>query len=392
MALERDPDDALSAVFRDINELTVYVAYPFFLKLYEDYDRGILQRDEFVEIVRLVESYVVRRAICGIPTNSLNRTFQTLGREMDRENYLGSAKAAFLLMESYRRFPTDEEFKHEFAQRDIYTLTNRRNYILRKLENFDSREIVRVQECTIEHIMPQNEQLPAAWRSDLGPEWKRIRDTYLHTIGNLTLTLYNPELSDRPFQQKRDMKGGFKDSKLRLAHDLANLERWTEQEIVDRAERLSNLALRVWPTPALPATVIDRYRSKAKAGASAAAEYTLSDHPHLTGAMLDLFELLRSRVLELDPSVTEDILKLYIAYKTTTNFVDVVPQKRRLRLSLNLEFEEIDDPRGWCKDVSEVGRWGNGDVEVGLSSPDQLDYIMFLIGQSFVRHTEIVSV
>lgn len=391
MALERDPDPSIRAVFKNINELTVYVAYPFFLELYADYDAGVISRDELVAIVHVVESYIIRRAICGIPTNSLNRTFQTLGREIDRHHYVESSKAAFQLMESYRRFPTDEEFKREFAQRDIYTLTNRRNYILRKLENFDSREVVRVEACTIEHIMPQNENLSPAWRNDLGPEWKRIQDTYLHTVGNLTLTLYNPELSDRPFQQKRDMKGGFRDSNFRLSRDLVDLDSWTEPEIIDRSERLAALALRVWPAPSLSDEAIDRYRNKPKAGAGAVAEYTLDNHPHLTGPMLDLFELLRSRLLDLDPSVTEDILKLYIAYKTTTNFVDVVPQKNRLRLSLNLEFSEIDDPRGWCKDVSNVGRWGNGDVEVGLSSPGQLDYIMFLVHQSFVRHADVVT-
>ena len=99
--------------------------------------------------------------------------------------------------------------------------------------------------------------------------------------------------------------------------------------------------------------------------------------------MRPLFEELRKRILNLDSSVKEDILKLYIAYKTTTNFVDIVPQKNRLRLSLNMHFDEVNDPKGICKDVTDKGRWGNGDVEVGISNFEELDYIMFLIKQAF---------
>lgn len=107
---------------------------------------------------------------------------------------------------------------------------------------------------------------------------------------------------------------------------------------------------------------------------------------YLQGGLLDLFEQLRKCIVNLDPSVREEIKKLYIVYKTITNFVDVVPQKSRLRLSLNMRFDEIHDPKGFCKDVTGLGRWGNGDVEIGLSSPDQLEDVMVLIEQPFETH------
>jgi predicted transport protein len=93
-------------------------------------------------------------------------------------------------------------------------------------------------------------------------------------------------------------------------------------------------------------------------------------------------------VLNLDPSVREEFKKLYIAYKTSTNFVDVVLQRSRLRLSLNMKFDEIHDPKGLCKDVSNVGRWGNGDVEVGLASIEQLDDVMALVQQAFSKYED----
>ena len=98
--------------------------------------------------------------------------------------------------------------------------------------------------------------------------------------------------------------------------------------------------------------------------------------------MREVFEQFRKQVLNLDSSVTEEPHKLYVAYKATTNFVDVEPQAKRLRLSLNMRFNEINDPQGMCRDVSNLGRWGNGDVEVGLSSIADLPYVMGLVQQA----------
>src|SRR5262249_49430283 len=156
-------------------------------------------------ILRLVESYVFRRAICDIPTNSMNKTFATLTREIEKGRYLESVQAALLLKDSYRRFPRDDEFRRMFTTRNIYDLSKRRHYLLAKLENYDHKEPINVGEYTIEHIMPQNENLSAEWQAMLGPTWRDAQSRYLHTIGNLTLTRYNAELSDRPFLAKRDM-------------------------------------------------------------------------------------------------------------------------------------------------------------------------------------------
>ena len=133
--------------------------------------------------------------------------------------------------------------------------------------------------------------------------------------------------------------------------------------------------------PSLPADVLNAYKSKVKT-----TGYSLEDHPYLmANPIREIFERFRTQVLDLDPVVTEEFLKLYVAYKAETNFVDVVPQAKRLRLSLNMEFPEINDPKGICKDVSGLGRWGNGDVEVGLSSLEELPYVMGLVRQSFER-------
>ena len=382
MALGIEADKKLAEAFRDLRELKVDVAYPFLLELYDDFANGRLESTDFEAAVRLVEAYVFRRAVCAIPTNSLNKTFATFGRALQKDRYLESVQAHLLTLPSYRRFPGDEEFKREFVVRDLYNFP-RRSYWLRRLENDGRKERVPVDEYTIEHILPQNENLSAKWRDELGPEWQRVQETWLHTLGNLTLTGYNAEYSDRPFSEKRDMKGGFRESPLRLNEGLSSLDKWDEAAIKNRAERLAAVAAGVWAVPSLQAEVLESYRPRGEK----AAGYTIDDHPQLAvgSPMRDLFEIFRKDVLALDPCVSEEFLKLYVAYKAETNFVDIVPQKSRLRLSLNMQFHELHDPKGLAKDVTNLGRWGNGDVEVGLSKPEELPYVMGLVRQAFEK-------
>ena len=382
MALDQEADKELAQAFRDLRELKVDVAFPFLLELYDDFAHGRLARDDFAHTVRLVEAYVFRRAICAIPTNSLNKTFATFGRALRKERYLESVQAYLLGLPSYRRFPNDEEFKRELAVRDLYNFP-RRSYWLRRLENHGRKERVPVDEYTIEHILPQNQNLSSKWRQALGPHWQRVQETWLHTLGNLTLTGYNAEYSDRPFAEKRDMRGGFSESPLRLNEGLGALETWDEAAIQARAQRLADQAAKVWSAPALSAHVVASYRPKTVR----AAGYTLDDHPQLADGtpVRLLFEQFRTAVLALDPCVSEEILKVYIAYKAETNFVDVVPQRNRLRLSLNLHFHELHDPKNLAKDVTNIGRWGNGDVEVATSDRQELPYVMGLVRQAFEK-------
>lgn len=382
MALGRETDPVLATTFHDLRELKVEVAYPFLLELYHAYDENRLTTADFAAAVRLVESYVFRRAICSIPTNSMNKTFGTFGKVLDKDRLLESIQAHFLTLPSYRRFPRDDEFRRELQIRDLYNFRNR-SYWLRRLENHGRKERITVDEYTIEHILPQNPDLSSAWRKELGPDWQRVQEQYLHTIGNLTLTGYNAEYSDRPFAEKRDIRGGFSESPLKLNSGLGQVEVWNEVAIQSRAGRLAEMAVSVWIAPKLDEETLSTYRRKE---IPTLIEYGIEDHPNLhIDSMRELFEAFRKAVLALDPCVSEEFKKLYVAYKAETNFVDVVPQAKRLRLSLNMSFGEINDPRKLCKDVSGKGRWGNGDVEVGLSSLDELPYILGLVRQSFER-------
>ena len=382
IALGNEKDPALAPVFHDIRELRADVCYPMLMEIYHDYEHHRLSKEEFVEISLLVESYVFRRAVCDIPTNSLRQTFATFGSKLKKDRYVESLRAAFLLLPSYRRFPGDDEFKRHLQARNLYKF-NRRSYWLRRFENHGRKERVHVQDYTIEHIMPQNETLNAEWMEALGEDWQRVHNQYLHTLGNLTLTGYNSEYSDRPFFEKRDMEGGFAQSPLKLNEGLGTCKQWDEAAIQARAVRLAKGAVNIWQAPALTEDILDAYREKKD---DTSTEYSIDDHPYLAaGHTRELFDAFRKEVLALDECVREEFLKLYVAYKAETNFVDVVPQARRLRLSLNMEFHEIDNPRNICKDVTNMGRWGNGNVEVALEHSEDLPYVIGLVRQALER-------
>ncbi|MCX6680459.1 MAG: DUF262 domain-containing protein [Methanothrix sp.] len=262
---------SIRSILNDIKDLKVDVAYPFLMEVYNDCIQELIGKGGLIEILKLIESYVFRRAICGIPTQGLNRIFATLSKELvrDKEHYLESFKAALLLKESYKRFPGNDEFMRELIVKDLYHFD--RNYWLAKLENYEDEVVINVKELTVEHIMPQNPNLSENWIKELGNNWKEIQDRYLHTIGNLTLLPkeFQPKYSDRPFLEKRDMVDketgneiGYAHSKLRLNKGLGDIEHWNEKEIENRAANLSNLAVKVWPYPQLSTEILAKYGEK----------------------------------------------------------------------------------------------------------------------------------
>jgi uncharacterized protein with ParB-like and HNH nuclease domain len=259
LIFEKENDAELNKIIHHINALKVDVAYPFLLEVYVDFSNGKISREEILEIFSMVENYVFRRSMCDVPTNSLNTTFANLTTEIDKEKYLESVKAYFILNDSSRRFPSDNEFKDKFIAKDVYNTIRIRKYLLAKLENYERKEPVNIDDYTIEHIMPQNKNLSEEWKKDLGTDWNEVQEKHLHTIGNLSLTGYNSELSDKPFLEKRNMVGGFADSPIRLNGDLSKLDSWNEDEILKRANSLSNKAIKIWKYPQLSEEVLSKY-------------------------------------------------------------------------------------------------------------------------------------
>lgn len=377
IVFKRSNNAELKRLYEDIVDLRMEVSYPFLLKVHNDCAEGTITEDNLKEILRLCISYVLRRSICDIPTNSMNKTFATLRNSIRPDDYMNSVKAFFVLQDTYKEFPDNDKFMAAFMSRDIYTM-RARNYILSRLENFGNKAPIIIENYTIEHIMPQNTSLSPEWQHDLGVNWKEIQKTYIHTIGNLTLTAYNSEMSDRPFMDKMNMPGGFKESALRLNVYLVKLTEWNEDHIKERAQQLAAKAVQIWPYPSLTNAELAPYTAEEKS----APKYTLETYD-INAFTKILFETLDRRIMNLSPAVKREYKKLYIAYKLDTNFVDIVVQKQRLRISVNMKFSEVYDPLGICRDVTGLGRWGNGDVELFMEHTSDIDRVMEIIEQSY---------
>ena len=348
MVLYKEKDKDLLSAFKDISILKVDVAYPFLLSVYNDYSKNNINKDIFLKVLTLTENYTFRRAICGIPTNSLNKTFLTLYKSINKSGYIESLEATMQLFAGYKRFPNDYKFTKEIKVKDLYNFRSK-IYFLSKLENYKRKECVPINNYTIEHILPQNENLKKEWQEMLGENWLEIQKTYLHTLGNLTLTGYNSELSDRPFSEKKTIDGGFDHSPLQLNSYLRTITEWNVKSIEERAEHLATSAADIWKYPNVAE---DKLKTYAEVETRKANEYSLDNYEYLNGQMFILYEALKKKIFELDESVKEEFKKLYIAFKTSTNFVDIVPQKSRLRLTLNIPFNEIRDPNNLCRDVT----------------------------------------
>jgi uncharacterized protein with ParB-like and HNH nuclease domain len=250
--------DDVSIVLNKINKLESIVTYPFIMEVFEDKDNGIICENDMKSILTIIVDFVFRRLICEVPTNALNKIFMVMGREIKKYNnykeyYVEVFKYIITRKKLTLRFPDDEEFGLKIVQKDIYNFKSKNKlFLLEQLENFDNKERVDVENLinntlTIEHIMPQ--KLTPAWRDSLGSDYEIIKEKYLHTLGNITLTGYNSKLSNKSFIEKRDMEKGFKQSRLFLNKALHNLEYWNESEIINRANYLKDRALKIWTFP-----------------------------------------------------------------------------------------------------------------------------------------------
>lgn len=248
--LLQENDDELKLYWQEFKKLDSHVVYPFLLKLYDDYNRQILIKEDFKKILQVVISYLWRRAICEIPTNSLSKTFATLYQAVDKEDYVNSVIKAFVFKSSYKRFPSDYEVREKLQTKDIYHFRLRK-YLLEALENYYHKEPIDLNTAnyTIEHIMPQNIEHNLSWQQMLGEDWQEVHSLYLHTLGNLTITGYNAEMSNKSFVEKVNGESGFKHSHLKLNESIAQCDVWNKKAIQRRTNILTDIILKIWKYP-----------------------------------------------------------------------------------------------------------------------------------------------
>ncbi len=377
---KKEADKRLNEALDFLVDLDMDVVYPLLLELYSDYSDGVLSQQDFISIIALTESYLVRRAVCRLGTNSLNKVFPSFTKHIQKDEYFKSLEAHFGSLTEKQRFPNNDEFKDCFITINFYKF-QKNKYFLERLENFgDTKESVNTKGLTTEHIMPQT--LTEEWKKDLGENFQEIHDKYLHTIGNLTLTGYNDKYSNKSFQEKQGMEKGFKDSPLRLNWGLRDLESFGEEEIKKRANDLADLALKIWTYPSLNAETLEKY--KPKKDKKEKEVYDLSSYKFGSHSR-ELFDILSKGIKALDERITESFMKAYIAYKFKTNFVDIVVQTKDLKLYLNMKFNELQDKKNLASDATNKHHNGNGDIEVKLETKENILYCLGLIKQALEK-------
>lgn len=254
---KNETDSEISRQLAYINKLEINVAYPFIMKVYDDYSRSLISRSDFISILELIQSYSWRRFILGLPTNALNKIYMVLYQDVDLNNYLESIQRSLMKKKGTGRFPRNTEVINTLKEKDIYNINSRnRLYFLERLENFENKEFVDIENnsnITTEHIFPRNPD--PQWKIALEEsEYEEIKEKYLNTIANLTLSGNNGALGNRPFLDKRDMnvdgkEQGYSFSRLWLNKHLSSLDKWDRAEIHKRFNKIKERFLKIWPIP-----------------------------------------------------------------------------------------------------------------------------------------------
>lgn len=280
---------SLDACIDRLNRLETTVTRPYFLEVLRLYNENKLMLSQVTEIFLTTENYLFRRTMCDLPTNALNKIFLMLHWEIVRydgteDDYVEKLKYALLSKKERARFPDDVEFKEAFEERPVYLMNSKNKiYILERFENFGTSEDKDVyRHCddgtySIEHIMPQH--LTPAWQKELGDDYERIHELWLHRTANLTLTAYNSKYSNSTFTEKKTMQNGFDDSGIRVNTWIAKKDKWTLAELEERSEYLMGRALSIWAAP------VTEYKPEEKQ----LDTYTLEDEGALTGRLIAKF-------------------------------------------------------------------------------------------------------
>ena len=299
---------------------------------------GTLTEQQFVDSLRLIESYVVRRQVCGFQTRGYWSEFAKIAYTLDETNPENSLRLQLARQRESYRFPSDEEFERTLLEDNLYRMRVCR-HLLERLENADQNERTNTGLYQIEHVLPQ--QLTPDWTRMLGDRWRQDHEAWLHRLGNLTLTGYNARYSNLSFERKKSIPGGFDESAVRLNRFVRDEPKWTASEIERRGRVLAKRSLEIWPhhrvsREQIHQSEVDELRIKAAASNLGAVE--------MTGVARELFNELRTQVLSIEGEVIEIAARKSVSYYCPEFFLEVLPRKTRMLLVLPPEFREIDDP------------------------------------------------
>lgn len=237
-----EDNKAISKRLSSLKEIKVATSYPLLLRIFEARNKSEMDSIELENCLKYIESFVVRRAICGIPSNILNQLFLYLAKNFPKEKQVDWLANALRSFNGTRRFPSDSEFFLAIENQAQYGRGSTKFILCRLEESFEHKEVVNLSTTTIEHIMPQT--LTEEWKNELGERHTHIHNTFVGTLGNLTLTAYNSELSNSLFPQKKLL---LMNTHIELNRWIVQQDVWREEQLKERSKILSNIAAEIWP-------------------------------------------------------------------------------------------------------------------------------------------------
>ena len=277
------------AGLRKLKQTTVYL---FLFRVFDDYENGIINKNELARVLKMLLSYSIRRLVCEIGSNTLRGLYKTLyGRVFEqKENkntYYDSLVSFFLQQTSKNTIPSDNEFVTALQEKNLYSKNALCKYLLCAIEN-QGKETLDTENLSIEHIMPQNKNLSMSWQKMLGGNWQSVHEKYLHTLGNLTLTGYNSELGDKPFEKKKEKLEETITHIAVLYSDVKDKSEWNSVNMEKRAKRLAEIILKLFP--------IEQPKIKIEFTDPHYKLYTLANPDDATYKTVNYFEFLGERV------------------------------------------------------------------------------------------------
>ena len=234
-----DLDDIVFKKIQRLNFWEVDVAYPFLMRIFDGFSSKQISKEELVCVMQMIESFVIRRVVCDVPTNQLRKIFALMSGQVDFSNFVESSRSHLL----NNRWPSDDEFRSAFVNFPLYTQRERARLVLWTLENsLGHKETPALtSEITIEHIMPRT--LSFEWENTLGEKASEIHDRWIHTIGNLTLSGYNSNLGQKPFAEKKSILAN---TNFALSASIQKVDEWNATTIENRGNELAELSSKIW--------------------------------------------------------------------------------------------------------------------------------------------------
>ena len=355
------------------------------MQLYECHidENKSLDQKQFVDAIRLIESYILRRAVMGLRTTAYWTLFTRMAFEIDPNDSFDSLLVAFATLPHSYSFPSNDEFDRALRDNNMFYYRICR-HVLDGLENYGQREKSPTHEYSIEHIMPQSIKGSKEWQSMLGEDWETVHETWLHKLGNLTLTAYNSRLSNSPFEVKKTTDGGFDSSAVRLNQFVRSQDKWTEKQIAERSAELCRRAIEIWP----PLNISDeQLRDAKRAKLLVRAEKRTWDDLEMPDWIRELLHSTLREVRELTETIEVVENKAGSLFTNwPDSFLELIPYKSYLRLTLPLTYSEIEKPQDLR--IYDASRWrfvkstnhrGEHNVLVDIWSTLHIQLVMPLI-------------